>query len=392
MLTFEEKEKIFKSLKAKSGSHSPSISSLFREIPDLKVEVDACFLSNPYATELFFNELNKDLIETGDIFKIIEYYPAQNNAIAKLLGKTLNLPADNIFICNGAIEGIQAVLHRFVKDSIIVPIPTFSSYYEYVQDLDIKCYLFETRKENDYSLDLEKYSEHIKKNDIKNCVIINPNNPDGNWISKDKLLSFIKENSHLDNIIIDESFIHFTSDVNNEIATIGNNITDYPNLIIIKSLSKDFGIAGIRAGYVLMNNSKVHALLKNGYLWNSSGLAEYFFKKYSNENFRKQYEKQRLRYIGETEDFYYKLNTIEGLHIIKSNSNFFLAEITSGMTSEELFMELLFNDHVYVRDCSDKIGLSGNYVRIASRTKEENEIIFNSLTKALKHIGSNNSK
>ena len=96
MLTFEEKVSIFNKLKEQSGSHSPSITSLFKEIDDLKIDVDACFLSNPYATELFFSFLKSELIETQKIFGVIEYYPAQNKSIAKSLSSAIKVPAKNV--------------------------------------------------------------------------------------------------------------------------------------------------------------------------------------------------------------------------------------------------------------------------------------------------------
>lgn len=383
MLTFEEKVSIFNKLKEQSGSHSPSITSLFKEIDDLKIDVDACFLSNPYATELFFSFLKSELIETQKIFGVIEYYPAQNKSIAKSLSSAIKVPAKNIFIANGAIEGIQAILHRFVKDSIAVPIPTFSSYYEYVQNLGVKCYLYENSKENDYKLDLSLYSRFIRDNNISNCVIINPNNPDGNHLDRNDLIAFLKSHQDLDNIILDESFIHFTKGSNLEIESLDQEILNFQNLIVVKSLSKDFGIAGIRAGYLLMDEKKVSSLLSNGYLWNSSGLAEYFFKKYSDKSFRSLYEEVRLKYIDQTEKFYDQLKTLKGIHIIKSKSNFFLAEILNKKTSSEVFMELLFKHNIYVRDCSDKIGLNGEYIRIAARSKEENTKIFNALKNVL---------
>lgn len=379
-MTFEEKKQIFKNLKKSSGSHSPSISTLRNSIDDLKIDVDGCFLSNPYATDLFFDYFKKDLIDTGKIRDAIEYYPAQNNSIAKELYKSIGVDYKNLFICNGAIEGIQAVIHRFVNKSIVIPIPTFSSYYEYTQNLNLKTYKFQTKKEDNYSLDLIAYSKFIKDNKIKNCVLINPNNPDGNFINNYELINFIESNSHLENIILDESFVHFSyEDNDNNIQSLDKIFHKYHNLIIIKSLSKDFGIAGIRAGYLIMNENKVDQLLRNGYLWNSNGIAEFFFKIYADSEFRKKYYEVRLKYLEETKQFYQKLKEIKEIHVINSKANFFLVEMLNGTTSQEMFMKLLFKNNIYVRDCSDKIGLNGEYLRIASRTTIENEIILQGL-------------
>ena len=117
-------------LKDEAGSHSPSIFTLVEKIPELDIKVDACFLSNPYATDLFLSYLKEELVNTNKLRDVLEFYPSQNNIISELLAKNLFINKENIFIGNGAIEVIQAVLHNFVSKMIIVNIPIFSSYYE----------------------------------------------------------------------------------------------------------------------------------------------------------------------------------------------------------------------------------------------------------------------
>ena len=129
MLTIKNKIQALKNL---SGSHSPSIETILREIPEIKIKIDACFLSNPYATELFLNNFKNDLILNGKLRSILEYYPPQNREISKGLSNILDINASKLFIGNGAIEIIQAVIHSFCKKKICVIIPTFSSYYEFV--------------------------------------------------------------------------------------------------------------------------------------------------------------------------------------------------------------------------------------------------------------------
>ena len=107
-----------KKLKFESGSHSPSISTLLSEIPALKVDVDACFLSNPYATELFLKYMEDDLIKTGKLKEVLENYPPQVYDVSKNINKATSIPAENIFVGNGAIEVIQAIMHRFVRHNI----------------------------------------------------------------------------------------------------------------------------------------------------------------------------------------------------------------------------------------------------------------------------------
>ena len=364
-----------KELKVVSGTHSPSIETVLKQLPQVKIEVDACFLSNPYATDLFLEHLNKDLIETKLLRRTLEFYPPQNHDVADSIATVTGIPAKNIFAGNGAIEAIQAVLHNFLAKKIVVIIPTFSSYYEFVGE-SVEVIFYKLKKSEDYKLDVEDYIDFVKKEKPDTIVLINPNNPNGGYILQSDLNRIITELNFVSNLIIDESFIHFAheSEAMEEVSC-GNLIAANPNLIIVKSMSKDFGIAGLRAGYAIMNEDRVAKLLKNGYLWNVSGLADYFFKLYANDYFRKEYDVVRKKYIVETAIFLNDLQSIKGIKTYPSKANFALVEFLNETTSFDFTISLLADNGIYVRDCSDKIGLDGQFVRVASRTLEENKLI-----------------
>lgn len=369
----------FRQLKQVSGSHSPSLNTIKDSFPELKIDVDACFLSNPYATELFLTYFKKRLLHTGEINKLIEFYPSQNKIISGYIGEAINFNPNNIFVCNGAIEGIQAVFQNFLKGKISIPIPTFSSYYEYCHD-SLSSVFYQLSKDSDYKLDLDKYSNFIQENKINNALIINPNNPNGSYNSILEIENFVKKNQNLDFIIIDESFIHFAYENENlKMNTVQSLVLKYDNLIIIKSMSKDFGIAGVRSGYVIMKEERVKSLLKNGYLWNINSIAEFFFHLYKDKDFLSEYNLVRKKYISETKKFISELAQLKNFKIIPSKANFVLLEILNGKTSEVIMTTLLFEYGIYVRDCSDKVGLKGQYIRVASRSREENKKIIKAL-------------
>jgi histidinol-phosphate/aromatic aminotransferase/cobyric acid decarboxylase-like protein len=369
----------FKELKSKSGSHSPSILSLMEQMGGSEIKVDACFLSNPYATEVFIDFFENELVSTKKLHHIIEAYPPQNKEIAQYLSKNINIPSENIFIGNGAIEIIQAILHNFLNGKIIVNIPTFSSYYEYVKNKE-NIVFYQLNKENNFILDLENYIEFIKSERPNTIVLINPNNPNGDYINKDNIKRILDELKFVSNIILDESFIHFAYE-NLDLSMIDTYywLKEYPNLIIVKSMAKDFGIAGIRAGYGIMASEKVEKLLETGYLWNVSGLTDYFFKLYSRPDFQKKYDVVRKKYIMNTLMFLNELNRIPNLKVYPSRANFALVELVDGSNATEVMIKLLYTYGVYVRECSDKIGLEGQFLRIASRSFEENIVILDAL-------------
>ena len=114
-----------------------------------------------------------------------------------------------------------------------------------------------------------------------------------------------------------------------------------------------------------------------------SVIAEYFFELYSRKEFRVKYENVLKRYLEDKNDFLNKISTIQGIKVIPSCANFFLVEILSSKKSDDIVEKMLFNHGVYVRTCSDKIGLEGEYLRIASRSKTENDQIFDALKKSI---------
>lgn len=372
---------ILAELKQASGTHSPSIETILDKT-NFKIEVDACFLSNPYATDLFMDYLENDILKQGKLRDLLEFYPPQNRQIAEHVASFEKAKSDEIFVGNGAIEVIQAVIHRYSGECMALPIPTFSSYYEYAQDVcDVNFY--KLRKEDNYIIDLHEYSNFIKQNSCSSAVLINPNNPNGAYLNQREIELFLEENKSLDLILLDESFKHFAYEDATLSSVVWSDIVDkYPNVVIIKSLSKDFGVAGLRCGYGIMNSVRVSALLKNGYLWNVSGIGAYFFKLLSSKEFQSKYEVVRKKYIMNTLMFFNEINTIPKAKLYPSKANFALLEV-EGMNSWELFSKLL-EKGVYVRDCSDKIGLEGSFVRVASRSFEENLKIIEALKQVLR--------
>src|SRR3954470_18660673 len=195
-------------LKAESGSHSPSLLTLREKLPELEIAVDACFISNPYATQLFLDYLQRELLDTGAIRDVLEFYPSQNQVIAGLLAEHLGIDASALFVGNGAIEIIQAVVHNFAQRRVLVTLPTFSSYYEFAQGrVDVAYHTL--RSDEDFRLDPAAYLEKVAATDPDMVVLINPNNPDGSYIPYDDLLRILDGLPPDVTAIVDESFIHF---------------------------------------------------------------------------------------------------------------------------------------------------------------------------------------
>jgi histidinol-phosphate/aromatic aminotransferase/cobyric acid decarboxylase-like protein len=327
---------------------------------------------------------HREVVRPRKLRFLLELYPSQNPVIAAKLGRVLGLDPASIFIGNGAAEIIQAVLHRFTGDKILVNLPTFSPYYEFARS-DTQIVYNVLRKENNFRFDPEQYLALVRRERPDTVVLINPNNPDGGYVSRSVMQRMLEELKAVPNVIVDESFIHFACEGPNfSYQSIADEVSQFPNLTVIKSMSKDFGVAGIRAGYAVMAPDRVRTLLDNGYLWNSSGLAEFFFDLYSRLDFQSRYERERIRFIRNSRRFFAALSKIDGLHVYPTFANFALAELRGSLSAEELVCRLLIRRGIYTRTCDDKKGLeSGKFVRIAARNRPENAYIIRSLRRML---------
>jgi histidinol-phosphate/aromatic aminotransferase/cobyric acid decarboxylase-like protein len=373
-----------KRLKKEAGSHSPSAWTLAKLIPELRLKVDACFLSNPYATKLFMMHFHREVVRPRKLRALLELYPSQNRVIGAKLGRVLELDSNSIFVGNGAVEIIQAILHRFTCEKILINLPTFSPYYEFARP-ETKIVTNLLHKEDNFHFDPAAYLKLVHRERPDTIVLINPNNPDGGYIPHASMLAMLSELRSVPNVIVDESFIHFACEGDGyTYRSVADQVSRFPNLIVVKSMSKDFGIAGIRAGYAVMAPQRVNTLLNNGFLWNSSGLAEYFFDLYSRPDFQARYERERIRFVRNSRRFFAALAKIDGLHVYPTFANFALVELRDYLSAEELVCRLLIRRGIYTRTCDDKKGLEpGKFVRIAARNRPENAYMIRSLRRLM---------
>jgi histidinol-phosphate/aromatic aminotransferase/cobyric acid decarboxylase-like protein len=369
---------------AGSGSHSPSLPTLQQAIPEIEVNIDACYLSNPLATDLFWSHFNADVLADPQLFsRIIEAYPSQNRAIAERLSQAIGIDAKRIFIANGATEAIQAIIHNFASH-IHISTPTFSPYYEFAGP-DQQVTEFQLDSADNFVVDPESYVQSVLQSGADTAVLISPNNPDGYLIPDDDLIWILSKLSGLNTVIVDESFIHFADRPTpvGELPTLTGITQQFDNVTVVKSMSKDFGIAGIRAGYAIMQPERVNQLLDRGYLWNTGGLAEYFFSLFGRAQFLSEYRTVLTRYKRYIDLFTVASSNVEVARAFKTNANFQLMQMPEGVSAEVVTALLLLRHGIYVRSCGDKIGLDGEFIRVAIRTEAENVSILSALSDVL---------
>ena len=300
-----------KRLKKDAGSHSPSAWTLAKLIPELRLKVDACFLSNPYATNLFLMHFHREVIRPKKLRALLELYPSQNRGdCGSWAGSSSWSPIRSSSATAPPRSSRRSSIDSPVQ-KILVNLPTFSPYYEFARP-DTQVVYNLLRKEDDFRFDPGEYLEVVRREQPDTVVLINPNNPDGGYIPHAVLVELLEELALVPNVIVDESFIHFACEGDGyAYQSVSDEVSRFPNLMVVKSMSKDFGVAGIRAGYAVMAPDRVRTLLNNGYLWNSSGLAEYFFDLYSRPDFQERYERERIRFIRNSRRFFSALAKIK---------------------------------------------------------------------------------
>ena len=351
-----------RALKAGSGSHSPSVAEFERALPGL-VQVDACFLSNPYATNVVMSRLRA--IDPARLERMVSHYPSHGPAIASLLADHVGVPADQVCVGNGACEVIQALLARD-RGPLLINLPTFSAYYEFA---NFPLITHQLDAAADFRVDLDAVDSLVERYAPDTVVIINPNNLDGGLLAHASLVSFIERLSgRVRQVIVDESFGAFTTE--DTPATLATLVAKLPHLVVVNSLSKSHGIAGLRLGYAIMAPVRARQV-RAASLWNINAFAEWFCGLLTDRDYLCAYENARRRYVRETHRLFDALAALPGVKAFPSAANFALLELDR--PADEVATALLARHGVYVRDCADKWGLDGGrYLRVAARTAEEN--------------------
>lgn len=349
-------------------SHSPSLVDIVGEKMLGKV-IDFCFIDNPYYP-------GKKLLRklTRKLPVVIKSYPSSNPILAqKDLAAVIHVKPEQLVIGNGATELITIVQNQLIEN-IGIPVPTFSEYIEKLRSSE-QVKLFQLPADKQYQLNLEDYASWIMKENLSAALIINPGNPTGQFLPTDKMIAFLEQMKHLKLVVVDESFIDFSGD---DVPSLLPFIERFPNLIIVRSMSKHCGVPGLRLGYCSTSNTVFLKKIRNVLpIWNVNTLAEYFLSQLKNTD--KEYHIARKRVMEDVKALYKDLKTINGLEVYPSGCNFILLKIINGSSAQNVQVELLQEHGVYVRDCSNKVGLDNYHIRVASQGREKDKILVKAL-------------
>ena len=331
--------------------------------PKLK---DFCYLVNPYFPPSALLERMKVNFKS-----LIESYPSGRERIKVLLSQVFGVDSSLITAGNGASELIKILLD-LIGGKIGIVVPTFEEYPNRASEL-----IVEQAPPPDFRYTEELVFKLLESSDV--VVLVNPDNPSGNFLEKERVMKILgKAKEEEKRIIIDESFVDFV-DPDFRFTLIDEDILkSYPNLVVIKSISKSFGVPGLRLGILASADHKLLESVEKALpIWNTNSFAEYFLQKLPSH--MGSYWKACDRIAKEREWMIERLKEINGIEPMPSQANFIMCRVED---SRKVTLELLKRDF-FIKDCYGKMGIpSRNYIRISVKSREENEQIL----KALKEV------
>jgi histidinol-phosphate/aromatic aminotransferase/cobyric acid decarboxylase-like protein len=217
--------------------------------------------------------------------------------------------------------------------------------------------------------------------DISQLMVINPDNPSGNFIPKADILRLAQWcDERSIRLLVDESFVDFSEDYAYNSLLSDEILEQYPRMAVMKSISKSYGVPGLRLGILASADKDLIARIKKKVsIWNLNSFAEFFMQIYNKHE--KDYQRACAKFVAERDDFEQQLRTIPFFRVMPSQANYFLCEVLPPYTASEIVIHMLKQHNILTRDCSGKPGLDPNkqYMRIAVRNHEDNTRLVEAL-------------
>ncbi len=312
--------------------------------------------------------------------KLIRFYPDPNpvefrTEIAEYVGHGID--ESNVILGNGSIELIYMIAEAFHRGfKAVIPIPSFSEYEK--ATLRVGGEPVFVKLPDDFMLDVEAVKKAVT-DDTRIISICNPHSPSGTLYGKENILDLV-EFCREKNVIVsvDENYIEFAE--KGQDNTMAGYAKKYENLFVIRSVTKFYGMPGIRLGYGLATESLIDSLQTVRQPWSINSLAgcatlAAFKDTAFIENTKRTIAEERTRFAE-------MLGEIGGLHVFPSVTNFLLVKILLTKVTATTLKEELAKQGLLIRDCSTFMGLDNRYFRVTVRANEDNS----TLVRAMKQV------
>lgn len=321
---------------------------------------DYCYLVNPYFPT---RRMQEEMESNFDI--LMRQYPSGMEVNSLLAAKCFQLHEDHVVLGNGAAELIKCLLEE-LHGTLGVIRPTFE---EYANRWASECVVYDCAQD-DFTYNAQQLITFFSEHPVDTLVLINPDNPSGYYMGQSEivdLLQWCKEENK--NLIVDENFLDFADEENASLLS-ESILSENPNLYVVKSISKSYGVPGLRLGILASGNADMIGCLKKRVsIWNINSMAEFFMQIL--DKYKVDYEGSLQEIKTERKSFFEDLRQIKSLKVYPSQANYFMCELLDGHTSEELEGRLL-KKNILIKDLTGKIKNGRQYIRIAIRISDEN--------------------
>ena len=332
--------------------------------------LDFCYLVNPFfPPERMIDEMKANF----DV--LLRQYPSGMKVNSLLGGKYFGIRQQYVVVGNGAAELIKALMEN-LQGKLGVVYPTFQEYPNRLPKDQVVAF---SPNNKNFSYTAQDLKAFFEDKPIQSLLLINPDNPSGNFIPVGDILElqqWCQEKGI--QLIVDESFVDFSDDFLNNSLIHDSILESRPNLAVVKSISKSFGVPGLRLGILASSNKNLIQMISNDVaIWNINSFAEFYMQIFNKYEFL--YRNASQKFIEERNRFAKRLGEVKYLRIIPSQANFFLCEVYK-YSAAELTQKLLSEYNILIKDCANKQGLEQqNYIRIAIRNQEDNDRLTDAL-------------
>ena len=327
--------------------------------------LDFCYLVNPY----FPSRRMKDELR-ANFDTLLTEYPSGMKVNTLIASKCFGVSEPYIVPGNGAAELIKILMEDSQGKTGFVR-PTFE---EYPNRFNKEQQVTFVPQNEDYRYTADDLMAFFADKGISQLMVINPDNPSGNFIPKADVLRLAQwcEAKGI-RLVVDESFVDFSVDYATNSLLSDEILETYPHMAVMKSISKSYGVPGLRLGVLASADKELIARIKKEVsIWNLNSFAEFFMQIYNKHE--KDYQQACEKFVKERADFEQQLHAVPFLHVMPTQANYFLCEVLPPYTAKEIVINMLKQHNILTRDCSGKPGLNPDkqYMRIAVRNTEDN--------------------
>lgn len=331
--------------------------------------LDFCYLVNPYyPPQRMVEEIQ------ASFQNILTQYPSGMRVNSLLAARNFEVDIDHIIVGNGAAELIRSLMTVLGNLTFGIVRPTFE---EYPNRMNPSKTIVFSSSGPDYRYGIEDLKSYFAEKKIEALLLINPDNPSGNYILRKDVLELAQWCSEHDiRLIVDESFVDFANE--EHASLISEQILEaYPTLIIVKSISKSFGVPGLRLGILVSHDTLLIRSLKEDVpIWNINSFAEFYMQ--IEEKYRNDYQNSLELLKKSRSKLIQSLQSIKGLSVFPSDANYLMIQLPEGMSATSVTTDLFNMFNLLIKDLSEKVG--PRHIRVAVRNDVDNQKLVDALT------------